>query len=341
MKRNIIAILLVFALLVSFAACRKLETEYTIETRPYVVDSNGVTQDVQSIVNSNGETEYYYYDNSGNKITVDSKDVEVETKKVAVTAPTTLSPEAQSLFEVFNDPEKFEELVEEDITEPKLEMSDGIISEDKFNKIDADIGSDGKPVRDEARKKYMEIVEGEIFTMDIVIKSNTNGDEMSIPVTAVRDGDNLFVETAMPVDGSKGAMKLQFLILNGKAYAIIPQMKAYMEVPKEYIDEMAFGDIVNEETQDNSEYVETGEVKINGKTYTCDVYKDGDTTIKYYFLDGELKRMETINGEDTAIMEINSLSDKADKSKLALPKGYLDLATIKEFDLSNIYGQYE
>ena len=339
MKRNIIAILLVFALLVSFAACRKLETEYTIETRPYVVDSNGVTQDVQSIVNSDGETEYFYYDNSGNKITVDSKDVEVETKKVAVTAPTTLSPEAQSLFDVFNDPEKFEELMEEDATEPKLEMSDGIISDDQFNKIDTDIGSDGKPVRDKAREQYMKIVEGETFTMDMVMKTNTNGEEMSLPIVAVRDGNNLFLETAMPVDGSKGAMRLQFLILNGKAYTVIPQMRAYMEVPKETIDQMGLGDIVAEETKDNSEYVESGEVKINGKTYICDVYKSEDSTIKYYFLNGELKRIETISGENTAIMEINSLSDKADKSKLVLPKGYLDLATIKEFNLSEIYGQ--
>lgn len=339
MKRNIIAILLVFALLVSFAACRKLETEYTIETRPYVVDSNGVTQDVQSIVNSDGVTEYFYYDNSGNKITVDSKDVEVETKKVAVTAPTTLSPEAQSLFDVFNDPEKFEELMEEDATEPKLEMSDGIISDDQFNKIDTDIGSDGKPVRDKAREQYMKIVEGETFTMDMVMKTNTNGQEMSLPIVAVRDGDNLFLETAMPVDGSKGAMRLQFLILNGKAYTVIPQMRAYMEVPKETIDQMGLGDIVAEEAEDNSEYVESGEVKINGKTYICDVYKSEDSTIKYYFLNGELKRIETISGENTAIMEINSLSDKADKSKLVLPKGYLDLATIKEFNLSEIYGQ--
>lgn len=339
MKRNIIAILLVFALLVSFAACRKLETEYTIETRPYVVDSNGVTQDVQSIVNSDGVTEYFYYDNSGNKITVDSKDVEVETKKVAVTAPTTLSPEAQSLFDVFNDPEKFEELMEEDATEPKLEMSDGIISDDQFNKIDTDIGSDGKPVRDKAREQYMKIVEGETFTMDMVMKTNTNGEEMSLPIVAVRDGNNLFLETAMPVDGSKGAMRLQFLILNGKAYTVIPQMRAYMEVPKETIDQMGLGDIVAEEAEDNSEYVESGEVKINGKTYICDVYKSEDSTIKYYFLNGELKRIETISGENTAIMEINSLSDKADKSKLVLPKGYLDLATIKEFNLSEIYGQ--
>ena len=339
MKRNIIAILLVFALLVSFAACRKLETEYTVETRPYVVDSNGVTQDVQSIVNSDGETEYFYYDNSGNKITVDSKDVEVETKKVAVTAPTTLSPEAQSLFDVFNDPEKFEELMEEDATEPKLEMADDIIPDDQFNKIDTDIGSDGKPVRDKAREQYMKIVEGETFTMDMVMKTNTNGEEMALPIVAVRDGDNLFLETAMPVDGSKGAMRLQFLILNGKAYTVIPQMRAYMEVPKETIDQMGLGDIVVEEAKDNSEYVESGEVKINGKTYICDVYKSEDSTIKYYFLNGELKRIETISGENTAIMEINSLSDKADKSKLVLPKGYLDLATIKEFNLSEIYGQ--
>ena len=143
----------------------------------------------------------------------------------------------------------------------------------------------------------------------------------------------------MPVDGSKGAMRLQFLILNGKAYTVIPQMRAYMEVPKETIDQMGLGDIVAEEAKDNSEYVESGEVKINGKTYICDVYKSEDSTIKYYFLNGELKRIETISGENTAIMEINSLSDKADKSKLVLPKGYLDLATIKEFNLSEIYGQ--
>ena len=58
MKKNVTAILLVFALLAGFASCRKLEDSegFVIESKAYIVDSEGVTRDVQSIINDDGKT---------------------------------------------------------------------------------------------------------------------------------------------------------------------------------------------------------------------------------------------------------------------------------------------
>ena len=86
MKKNVTAILLVFALLAGFASCRKLEDSegFVIESKAYIVDSEGVTRDVQSIINDDGKTEYFYYDADGNKVPVKKKEVVVETNKVSV-----------------------------------------------------------------------------------------------------------------------------------------------------------------------------------------------------------------------------------------------------------------
>ena len=50
MKRNIIALILVFSLLMSFAACRKLEDTdaFVVESKVYVVDEHGVEQKVET-----------------------------------------------------------------------------------------------------------------------------------------------------------------------------------------------------------------------------------------------------------------------------------------------------
>ena len=75
MKRNIIAICLVFALLMSFAACKKLpqDNEFVIESQVYVVDDAGVTHNVQSEYDENGKQVFYYLDYNGNKVIVNNK----------------------------------------------------------------------------------------------------------------------------------------------------------------------------------------------------------------------------------------------------------------------------
>ena len=128
MFKKLSAILLVFALLASFAACKRFEgNELIIEEKPVVTDESGNTQELQTRVDENGKTEYFYTDDNGNEIVVDKNKVEIETSLVPV--QTTLSDkEIEEIFES-NDFEKLQDALTENITEPELEMNNGVIPE--------------------------------------------------------------------------------------------------------------------------------------------------------------------------------------------------------------------
>lgn len=301
MKKNIFAIILVFALLAGFASCKRLPQDYEVE---------GSDSSAQSgLQNSAGG---------------DS------------TSEVTFAPEMQSFLDTFNDPESMEELLETDVEVPELEFGEDLIDDSKFDKVEVEVNNEGKPVHDNAKKNYEKIVEGETFTMDVVIKSKVNGEEMTIPLLVIRDGKNLYFETKMPVD-NKGSMKFNFILNeDGNCYIVIPAMRAYMSIPKEYVGDLLPSDFVTEEF--TAAYVESGEVEIGGKTYICDVYQDGDVITKNYFYDDELKRIETVSGEDVTIIEINDINDKADSTKFKLPKNYFDITTVmgSSVDLSTL-----
>ena len=116
MRKNIIAIVLVFALAFGFASCKQLEKTdmFTIESQVYIVDDEGVTRNVQTRIKENGEVEYFYIDSDGNTIFVKKDDVVIETKRVlaSTTDSNTFSPEAQSFLDAFNDPSSLDELID-------------------------------------------------------------------------------------------------------------------------------------------------------------------------------------------------------------------------------------
>lgn len=336
MKKNIIAIVLIFSLLMSFAACRKLEDSdlFVVESKVYVVDENGEEREVLSKVNSDGKTEYYYYDELGNKIVVSEKDVVVETTKVPVTTDenyANLSPEEQSFLDTFNNPEAFENLVDTTIETPKFEISEELLPEENFDKIDVELGEDGKPVHDDIDQTYEELAATKKFTMDLNVKNISDGVETSVPIYAAFDNDKLYFETAMPVDGQNGAMKLNVIIRDNKCYLIVPSMRAYMIIPVDSMGELIPTDIIESNEDVDLEYVSSGEVEYKGQKYICDVYKNGDTTIKRYYQNGELKRVETINDEDNmSIWEVKSISGEVDSSKFEIPKNYMDMTKLFE-----------
>ena len=139
MKRNIISIVLVFALMASFAACKKLP-EGSYEADPTTNKYAGLV----------GEGE-------------------------------TVSPELEQFLETLDtsDPAKFEEqfeqMLEEEIVDPDLEFGEELIDDSNSNKIDVELDDDGRPVHDDLEKSYLDIVNGEKFTVDVVIKTVTNG----------------------------------------------------------------------------------------------------------------------------------------------------------------------
>lgn len=335
MKKNITAIMLVFALLLSFAACRKIDKEsITIESKVYIVDDEGVTRDVYNV-----GSDYYYYDENGNRIEADSKDVVVETNTVRVTESQTLTPEAQSFMEQFEDAGSIEDMMEADVTQPTLE-NDQLIPEDAFNEIEVEVDADGKPVHEDVELTFEEILAGDQFTLDVNLKVVTNGTETVAPFLFMRDGDNLYFETAMPLENGMGSTRLNFILLNGTSYVVIPSMRAYMEIPSEMAGEMVPGaDAALEGIEDTEgTYVSTSEVVYNGQTYVCDEYENEGVITRRYYQGNQLKRIETVSGSDVSIMEVNEASTSVDKSKFVAPKNYFDITTLvgQDVDLASL-----
>lgn len=331
MKKSVIAIILVFAVLMGFASCKRLpeDTEgFVIESKAYYVDSEGVTRNVQSEVDENGDTVYYYIDGNGNRVTVKKKDVVVESTKIRETTEESLSltPEEQSFFDIYNDPEAFDKLIDSSMTVPELDISDEVISEDNFDKIEVDLDSSGKPVHGDVEKTYEEILKSEKFTIDLVFKGIVNGVETTVPMKAVRDGDKVYIETALPVE-EQGSLKCNIIMRDGKCYFIIPGMRAYMSAPAESLGEMFNSDLITgSEEEIQGDYVSSAEVEIDGKTYVCDIYEGNGATSKEYYLDGVLKRVEVIEGENISIVQFNEVSDKVDSSLFKVPTNYMDMS---------------
>ncbi len=353
MKRNIIAIGLVFAVLMSFASCKKLpqDSEFVYESQVYVVDDEGVTHELKTepAGNINGgnngdkDVVYYYEDSNGNKVTVKHKDVIVATTKVRKTttqAPVSgeqaLTPEEESFLNTFNDPDAFENLVDESLTVPELEISDQLIPEDNFEKIEVEVDVNGNPKHEDIEKRYTDILESGKFTIDMVIKSQNNGEETIVPMHVVRDGDKMYFETAMPIDG-EGSMRMAFLVRDKKCYLIVPGMRAYMTMPAEELGNIFDTEMLEKDTEAN--YISSNEVEYNGKKYICDVYESEGSTVKYYYSKNEIKRMEATDPEgNTTIMEFNTVSDKTDSSKLRVPSGYIDMTKFIGSDFAALSG---
>jgi YD repeat-containing protein len=327
MKRNITAIILVFAILAGFASCKKLENEgeWVVESKVYVTDSYGAQHDVQTTVNTAGETEYYYYNTDGNKVTVAHKDVVVSTTKVFKTAPTTLTPEQQSILEQYTDPDAFKELVDETMTEPELDMSDGLISEEIFTEVtNVEVDNDGEPQRTDKDKAYQEILKGDSFTASFNVSSDYDGKKTVIPFDIAKDKENIYVKTAMPFEN--GWMELELIAKDKQCYAIIPAMRAYIKVPAETLGEFVPEDVLEQEM--NETYVKSGQVEVDGVTYDVDIYDVEGNEVKYYYLNGELKRLENTDGETASIVEYKEVKKGADKSKFNVPAGYIDMTSM-------------
>ncbi len=340
MFKKFSAILLVFALLASFAACKKLEgNEFIVEENAFVVDDNGITQELQTRVNEEGKTEYYYTDNTGNTVVVDKNKVEIETTLIHV--GTTLSN--KELEDLINNPEKIEDLVTEDITEPEFEMSDGIISEESFEEIEVEIGNDGRPVIENTPVKYEDIIKSGTYTMDFTIKTTVDGQETVLPVTVMQDGKKLYFETVFSSTDT-GKMRVNMLINDDGYFIIIPILNAYYQVASS--DAEGFGDVMEgfdfgsleEDLEMNNNYDSSANVNVDGKTYRCDIYTSDDgTTVKYYYLNGELKRMETVSDGSETIIEFKTISGSVNKTKFRTPKG-TDLGALigSEANLDNL-----
>lgn len=292
-KKILAAVLALIIVLLSFASCKK-EDE-----KPYYVDEEGQTQIAEK--DENGK--YFVTDDEGNKTYVDDKDV-VDNK---------LDSDLQEFVDnAEKNPDKIFDNADKN---DKLEMTDELVT-DEVVVVEPDGGEANAQKRLDAYKK---VIGTNKFTIQATVKE-VGGDNLEYPFLYIRNGNGAYIETAVPFEAGK-VVKANMIIVNGVTYCEIPSLRCYMTVDDMNIEDLAEGTF-DENSINTYNFVESGEVTLNGKKYSCDVYMVDTDTIKYYYdSKGSLVRIEKIGKRESVITEIKSIKNTADSSKIKKPKG--------------------
>ena len=352
--KGIIAVSLVFSIAFALGACRKVEKGSKDEGENYnngmfVVDSIGETHEVETQLNEDtGETEYVYKDDMGNVVVVEKKDVGQTQFNISTTVTNkngeTVAGETQTLpedisdfLEGLTDPDQNAGADYLEDQQAELTISEDLIDTDDMKEVSPPLTSEGNPQRPAMSDFAQEVKKSKQYTIKMTAKNiSPDGEISTIPFTIMRSGDNMYMETQFPIDGSK-YLTVRALVKDGKCIMYIPSIRAYMELPSDSINEILNG--VDQYTDpdkdpDTGEYKSSGEVTVGGVKYNVDIYEDEDgAEVKYYYQGDQLKRIESVEKSgNTTIIEYESITNTVDKSKFVAPTGYFNLGNISDED---------
>lgn len=160
------------------------------------------------------------------------------------------------------------------------------------------------------------------FELEMDWASQFRGDGQSDTMARINAGmaQSTFGKRVRIITSNEGVV---FVFVDKKLY--IPMNDLAEEEGGEPLDfDMtgAMGEIFGARSQEEIDkalgQMTSSKVTANGKEYLCATVspknEDGTvtTTMRYYFLDGELKRIETGDGAEAVMWEIESISDKVD-----------------------------
>ena len=160
------------------------------------------------------------------------------------------------------------------------------------------------------------------FTISTIMNmEDMDGQMKSVPVTIMVSGKNMC--TSMKYSG----MNVRLLVLNGKAYMVVPDVKMYMEMSKEDLGGLDFG---NMNFDDNQTYAGSFFSTYNGKTCTVDTYRSADGSLTdYYFLNGKWVTVTDHSAKPEESMQIKDF-------KAGVNESYFSLKGMIKFDSDNL-----
>ena len=159
------------------------------------------------------------------------------------------------------------------------------------------------------------------FTFDGEVSTGTESLSAKIYVK----GDKVAMEANV------ASMAVRLIYTKDSVNMLIPSLKYYITMPVEeagaFNTEEMIGALSNIDSEE-LEYVSTTTEKVDGKNYTCETYKDGVNTNKYYFDSNDnLKRIEIIDDKGNKnITKVNEFSANVSDSVFTIPAGYKELS---------------
>jgi hypothetical protein len=296
MIKKVLSVLIVFALIFSFSACKE-DTDTTT-----AVDGS-ITNVDQTDDTSNNVTEIVT-DENGESVT--------DENGATVVVGTT---EAESL-----------------ISDEALPTGET---------VEVTTSAEGNPTNSLLDSALGNIFEGDKYSIKFTAQIDMDGARQTLPAAIYISDDKSLVELTMGDSGlglGLGLGEMGILDNGTDQYflmSIMGLLKGYVTIPAEqsgdYDDMFDFSSF--SDTTD-MKYIETTQVTYNGVDYICEEYRSTDTTTKFYFNSGELKRIEQVSDDGTsAFMENIDISTSFSESVFDIPNGYKE---ITEKDLENL-----
>ena len=248
MIKRIVAILLICAMMLTVTSCKSIVKTPADDNRVYYVDEEGHTQYVEK----DGDGKYYITDGEG---------------------VTTYIEDEKYLNQIKENEEKIaqegiQNIIDsgiEDATEKaendKLQISDGLIKEE----ANTENTQKAKDAALNRIKSYQDLLRTKKYTIKATIKLG-DGEDMSYPIVYIRNGEDFFIEAAIPFEKGK-VIKANMIYVGGVAYCVIPSLKVYYNAGKDIGDEMGVGTF-SDAVVEKYTFVETSKVTLNGKSYT-------------------------------------------------------------------------
>ncbi len=211
-------------------------------------------------------------------------------------------------------------------------------------KVVKDTNDEGMPIGADYLESLRKTLAGNKYTISLAMNLDLDGAILYIPATICKSGTKTAMKFEMGLSSLMGGLDSEelsslasaFLALSGvstlkarvistdtKSYYVVDSLKQYWDMPAEDAADMTdIGDISSAAFSD-VKYTGTSNVKTNGVTYICEEFKSKDGEIRrFYFLDGDLKRIEITVDGDTKIIEINSITGTVDDSIFSIPSSY-------------------
>lgn len=329
--KKLFSLLLVFVFLFSFVACSKAKDDF-----PTTHSTTGKAGETSASDSLGDETVEYETDKKGNLVTDANGDPIVKgdyerDKNGNIVTDAVGNPVVKD-----NNPKTTDSDV---LTEPPT-----LISDETFppgDKIEVTIKPDGRPEKSMLETALGNTFKGKKYSFKFTAQMEMEGKTQRVPAAIYVSGKKSLVEMTMG-DSLIGLAKIGVLNDGKNKYMLMSFMglvKGYMKMPDEASgDYDALFDFSDFTDTSDMKYVKTGKVKYKGVDYVYEEYRTEDSTIKFFFAGGKLKRIEQINDDGAKVfMENIEISTSFSESVFNIPPGYKEL---KEEDLEKLSGLF-
>ena len=283
--KNTTAVILVFACIFGFTACRKIEADGDFEkvSEVFVVGEDGEEHTLAATVNNDtGETEYFYEDNEGNVVTVKAKEgtfgktefyvtdsagkevtvkARVEESTVARTRRSegtsaayedvSLTPEQESFLANFEN-QNPEDYLDQNAETATLAMGNEVHNLEKMSTSvyyvpgDASSSSGSDENLSKNQKFFNQLAKKNAYTLKFTMRSDTGDSVTTMPVTIAKSGNNMYMEMSMPVDAENSGKSQGSMTV--KLYIKDGKCRAYLPNIKAYFElpDESYKEMMNE-----------------------------------------------------------------------------------------------